>query len=111
MGGYFYQWQKIQNGFVYYETNVRVFDPFLRQSQPPLELKERAYQQTIYWKRDDLLAIETRDLQKRLLHFYYEVDGTVTAINLSQQRQFLTEDILPYYLRLKRNTRCTFVWS
>lgn len=86
------------------KTTVIVFDPFSKEETLPSdqnlkELPELGYQQTIYWKMDDLLVIETYDRKGDLLHFYYESKGDVVNVATQDKRIFSKMDLLPHYLR------------
>ena len=85
-------------------TTVEVFDPFHEEAptpeaaQPPQSLPAWGYAQKIYWKSEELLAIETFDSSGALLHFYYESKGDVVNVATQKERPFLKMDLLPHYL-------------
>lgn len=81
-------------------TSVEVFEPFvLKKEEPPQPMLMHGFLQTIYWKSGQLLAIETRDQQNELLHFYYEALGDIEDALTQSQRPFAQEDIFPHYLK------------
>ena len=86
------------------ENRVEVFDPF-KSSLPPSEkwiskpLPERSYVQIIHWKRDQVLVIETRDDEGRLLHLYYENKDQSIVQQIDPIRIFNLNDVMPHFLR------------
>ena len=88
------------------ETVVQVFNPLANNLDDKLqantsELLDRRFKQIIHWKDGEVLVVETLNEKDELLHFYYEKNGDILSISLSEKRIFVTEDILPRQLRFK----------
>ncbi|MBF0349799.1 MAG: hypothetical protein HQM11_02150 [SAR324 cluster bacterium] len=109
-------WLKVENQITraVMKTTVQVFDPFGKAVDEKgqhldVEMESRGFKQTIYWKMDTHLAVETYSKDDVLLHFYYEEEGNSIDIPLSQDRIFTKEDVFPHYLRFLSNS--PFVWG
>jgi len=88
------------------KTVVQIFDPFAKLPNGekvlnPIELPSRRFNQIIHWKDGEVLVVESRDDKDNLLHFYYENKSDLLSISLSDNRSFITEDILPIHLKFK----------
>ena len=86
------------------ENRVEVFDPFDTRLPPsgkliPKLMPERSYVQIIHWKRDQVLVIETRDDEGRLMHLYYEYQEQSLEKHIDPIRYFNLNEVMPHFLR------------
>ena len=89
------------------ESETQIFDPFVQKITVELAeqgggtpLKAQGYLQKVYWQKKTLLAIETMNLERNLLHFYYypRGRGNQVSIHTQTERNFSDIEVLPPFL-------------